>query len=75
MSARWKRLSGTLAVLGVLAGAGAVSGAALRPEPVAAGCEDDECEGGNKCTINSTTGCDVQETGGCKTVACDDAVM
>lgn len=67
---RIKRFAGTAAFLGVLAGAGLLTGAALAPAPVSAGCENDECENRSACRVNTTTGCDVQETGGCKTVAC-----
>lgn len=71
---RIKRLAGVVAFLAVAGGAGLLTGAVLAPAQVSAGCENDECEGGNKCRINTTTGCDVQETGGCKTVACQPIV-
>lgn len=73
--AHWKKLGTKVGLIVALVGAGILSGAAVyevvMPTPVAAECENDECEGGNRCKINSTTGCDVVETGGCKTVACE----
>ena len=67
---RIKRFAGALSFLAVVAGAGLLTGGALAPAPVSAGCENDECENRNTCRVNATTGCDVQETGGCKTVGC-----
>lgn len=72
MTARWRKVCLMLVTGTAFAAAGVLTGAALGPvsaEPVAAGCENDECEGGSSCKMNSTTGCDVV-TGGCKTVAC-----
>lgn len=67
---RLKRTAGAFALMAALGGAGLLTGAALAPAPAAATCEDDECEGGNRCKINTTTGCDVVPGGGCKTVGC-----
>ncbi|MBW3630225.1 MAG: hypothetical protein KY464_13115 [Gemmatimonadetes bacterium] len=70
-----KRFAGAFAFLAVLGGAGLLTGAALAPAPVSAACENDECEGGNRCKVNTTTACDVLATGGCKTVGCDKAEL
>lgn len=69
---RFRRFAGALAFLGAVGGAGLLTGAVLAPAQAAAGCENDECENRNTCRVNSTTGCDVLEAGGCKTVACQE---
>lgn len=44
---RFKRFAGALAFLAAVGGAGLLTGAALAPQEVSAGCENDECENRN----------------------------
>lgn len=68
-----KLLAGLLTaslVASVAVGTAAAAHHLIPAAPVAATCEDDECEAGNRCKVNATTSCDVLSTGGCKTWGC-----
>lgn len=76
MAARWKKLGTTVATLALIGAMGVLTGATLHsvsvPEPVAASCEEDECENG-ECIANpgQLTGCDMIDSGSCETYSCD----
>jgi len=59
-----------LAIAGLL---GAGSGAVFSPEPVLAGCTEDECESGTRCTSNAghQTQCDMLGQNECATDSCE----
>lgn len=76
MRPRMEGLGRKAVMMMALAAAGALTGAALqpavRPAPVQAYCERDECELNTRCkAVAQKLICDVKTTGGCETVPCE----
>lgn len=81
MMERTRKFFTILGLAVVVSAFGTFTGSALHSEtviqPVAAACEEDECEGGTDCVNNAggNTACSVNSSGGCDTSGCGTALQ